>query len=110
MARKLKPFVITLDILMPRRDGWSVLQELKKDPELRAIPVFILSIMENRALGFSLGVSDYIVKPFDRQELLDDRRGHRRRAEVPPARRVEPGNAVAPGAHPDRLPVVDRQR
>jgi signal transduction histidine kinase len=70
LARQLKPFVITLDILMPRRDGWSVLREFKKDPELRAIPVFILSILENRALGFSLGVSDYIVKPFDRQDLL----------------------------------------
>ncbi|HAM35177.1 MAG TPA: hypothetical protein DCP85_04535 [Elusimicrobia bacterium] len=71
LARKLKPFVITLDILMPRRDGWSVLQELKNDPALRSIPVFILSILENRALGFSLGVSDYLVKPFDRQILLE---------------------------------------
>jgi signal transduction histidine kinase len=78
LARQLKPFVITLDILMPRRDGWSVLQELKKDPELRAIPVFILSILENRALGFSLGVSDYIVKPFDRQGLLEKLRSQER--------------------------------
>ncbi|MBI5238850.1 MAG: response regulator, partial [Elusimicrobia bacterium] len=78
LARQLKPFVITLDILMPRRDGWSVLQALKSDPELRAIPVFILSILENRALGFSLGVSDYIVKPFDRQTLLEKLRGQER--------------------------------
>jgi CheY-like chemotaxis protein/nitrogen-specific signal transduction histidine kinase len=78
LARQLHPFVITLDILMPRRDGWSVLQELKKDPQLRSIPVFILSIIENRALGFSLGVSDYIVKPFDRKDLLEKLRGQER--------------------------------
>ncbi|MBI5209807.1 MAG: response regulator [Elusimicrobia bacterium] len=78
LARKLKPFLITLDILMPHRDGWSVLQELKNDPGLRAIPVFILSIMENRALGFALGVSDYIVKPFDRKVLLEKLRAQER--------------------------------
>jgi signal transduction histidine kinase len=78
LARQLKPFVITLDILMPRRDGWSVLQELKNDPALGSIPVFILSIMENRALGFSLGVSDYIVKPFDRHVLLEKLRRQER--------------------------------
>ncbi|MBI2384465.1 MAG: response regulator [Elusimicrobia bacterium] len=71
LARKLKPFVITLDIMMPHRDGWSVLQSLKSDPELRSIPVIILSIMENRALGFSLGIADYIVKPFERRTLLE---------------------------------------
>ncbi|MBI5623542.1 MAG: response regulator [Elusimicrobia bacterium] len=70
LARRLTPAVITLDILMPRRDGWSVLRELKADPVLRLIPVFILSILENQALGFSLGVSDYLVKPFDRSTLL----------------------------------------
>ncbi|MEK7384641.1 MAG: response regulator [Elusimicrobiota bacterium] len=70
LARKLKPFVITLDIMMPHRDGWSVLQSLKSDPSLSAIPVIILSIMENKALGFSLGIADYIVKPFERRALL----------------------------------------
>ncbi|MBI5882060.1 MAG: response regulator [Elusimicrobia bacterium] len=70
LARRLMPEIITLDILMPRRDGWSVLRELKADPVLRPIPVFILSIIENQALGFSLGVSDYLVKPFDRAGLL----------------------------------------
>ncbi len=70
LARRLKPFVITLDVMMPHRDGWSVLRALKADPELRDIPVIIVSIMENRALGFSLGIADYIVKPFDRDVLL----------------------------------------
>ncbi len=75
LARKLKPFVITLDIMMPHRDGWSVLQALKSDPELRQIPVIILSIMENRALGFSLGIADYIVKPFERRALIEKLKG-----------------------------------
>ena len=70
LARQVKPHAITLDIMMPHMDGWSVLQILKNDPELRAIPVFIISIMENKALGFSLGATDYIVKPFDRKDLL----------------------------------------
>lgn len=70
LARQLRPHIITLDIMMPHMDGWSVLQLLKNDPDLRSIPVVIVSIMENKALGFSLGVTDYIVKPFDRQQLL----------------------------------------
>jgi DNA-binding response OmpR family regulator len=70
LARQVKPHAITLDIMMPHMDGWAVLQIIKNDPELRSIPVFIVSIMENKALGFSLGVTDYIVKPFDRKELL----------------------------------------
>ncbi len=71
MARELKPFAITLDIMMPHRDGWSVLQVLKNDPALRGIPVIMLSILDNKSLGYSLGVADYIVKPFERRELLE---------------------------------------
>ena len=71
LAKQLKPFAITLDVLMPHRDGWSVLQALKSDPETGSIPVIIVSIMENKALGFSLGVSDYILKPFDRKDLIE---------------------------------------
>ncbi len=70
LARQVHPHAITLDIMMPHMDGWSVLQTLKNDPDLRSIPVFIVSIMENKALGFSLGVTDYIVKPFEREDLL----------------------------------------
>ncbi|MFA6318025.1 MAG: response regulator, partial [Elusimicrobiota bacterium] len=80
LARQLKPAVVTLDILMPRRDGWSVLRELKADPALAAIPVFILSILDNRELGFSLGVSDCLVKPFDKPALLSKLRSQARLA------------------------------
>ena len=70
LARQLLPHVITLDIMMPHLDGWSVLQILKNDPALQSIPVVIISIMENKALGYSLGATDYIVKPFNRKDLL----------------------------------------
>ena len=71
LAHMLKPFAITLDIMMPEKDGWEVLKELKADPELADIPVLIMSIVSERALGFSLGVTDYLVKPVDRKVLID---------------------------------------
>ncbi|OGR82443.1 MAG: hypothetical protein A2902_03525 [Elusimicrobia bacterium RIFCSPLOWO2_01_FULL_64_13] len=74
LAKQFRPFAITLDILMPHRDGWSVIQSLKSDPDTRSIPVIIVSIMENRSLGYSLGVSDYLIKPFDRKTLLESLR------------------------------------
>jgi len=69
-AKELKPFVITLDIMLPKKDGWEVLQSLKTDPESGDIPVIIHSIIDNRELGFALGASDYLVKPVDKVTLL----------------------------------------
>jgi signal transduction histidine kinase len=71
MARKLKPCAVTLDVMMPHCDGWSVLQSFQNDAELRSIPVIILSIVENKGLGVSLGATDYIVKPFQKQDLVE---------------------------------------
>jgi len=69
-ARDLQPFAITLDILMPHKDGWEVLNDLKADPATRHIPVIVLSIIDNRELGFSLCAFDYLVKPFDKATIL----------------------------------------
>jgi CheY-like chemotaxis protein len=69
LARKLTPNVITLDVMMPRMDGWSVLENLKKDPDLRDIPVVMVTIVDNRNLGFTLGASDYLTKPLERERL-----------------------------------------
>ena len=69
-ARKAKPAVITLDIMMPGKDGWQVLQELKSTPETEDIPVIILSIVDEKQTGFSLGAADYLVKPVEKQVLL----------------------------------------
>lgn len=70
-ARQLKPFAITLDIMMPGRDGWTILRELKNDPETRDIPVIVCSILEEEQKGFSLGAADYLVKPILEDDLLN---------------------------------------
>lgn len=70
MAHEIKPSLITLDIMLPERDGWEVLQLLKANPELNHIPVVIISIVDNKELGFSLGAVDYFVKPVDWLKML----------------------------------------
>jgi CheY-like chemotaxis protein len=70
IAREVKPDVILLDVLMPRVSGWDALRSLKESPETRAIPVIIMSVVENRAYGLALGAVDYLVKPLGRSELL----------------------------------------
>lgn len=67
---ELQPFAVTLDILMPTKDGWQVLRELKECPETQDIPIIICSIVSNEGLGFSLGAADYLVKPIMEEELL----------------------------------------
>jgi PAS domain S-box-containing protein len=69
-ARELRPLAITLDILMPQKDGWQVLHELKADAATRDIPVIVLSIVDNKNLGYRLGAFDYLLKPFDREMIL----------------------------------------
>ncbi len=69
MARKLRPQVITLDAMMPGMDGWTVLTALKSDPALAEIPVIMLTIVDNKNLGYSLGAEDYLTKPIDRERL-----------------------------------------
>ncbi|HEX8948824.1 MAG TPA: response regulator [Dissulfurispiraceae bacterium] len=68
--RELKPFSVLLDVMLPGKDGWEILQEMKSDPEIKDIPVIISSVIDNRELGFALGASDYLVKPVDRLTLL----------------------------------------
>lgn len=70
-ARVHRPAAITLDIMMPQMDGWSVLVALKKDPELAEIPVVIVSISNDKALGFTLGAAGMLTKPVDRGELSE---------------------------------------
>jgi CheY-like chemotaxis protein len=68
-ARRERPDVITLDVLMPGLDGWGVLAALKNDPAIADIPVVILSIMDERTLGYSLGAAEYLTKPIERAQL-----------------------------------------
>lgn len=69
-AAEIKPFAITLDIMLPKKDGWQVLKALKANPDLQSIPVIIVSITEERQLGFGLGAVDHLVKPIDKTALL----------------------------------------
>ncbi len=70
MARDEQPQLITLDVIMPATDGWSVLAELKALPETESIPVVMVTIIEDKKLGFSLGASEYLTKPIDRARLV----------------------------------------
>jgi signal transduction histidine kinase/CheY-like chemotaxis protein len=69
-ARELCPHVILLDVLMPNKDGWAVIRELKSDPVVRDIPVIMCSIVGASRRGFSLGAADFLIKPVDEERLL----------------------------------------
>jgi len=69
LARELHPAVITLDVMMPGLDGWAVLTALKADPSVADIPVIMLTIVDNKNLGYALGAADYLTKPVDWDRL-----------------------------------------
>ena len=69
-ARTLRPFAITLDLLMAERSGWDVLRDLKRDPATMSIPVIVVSVVDSKELGYQLGAFDYLVKPFEREAIL----------------------------------------
>ena len=71
LAREHRPDAITLDIMMPQIDGWTVLHTLKGDPELSDIPVVLVTLNQDRSLGFELGAVAFLTKPVDREELID---------------------------------------
>jgi CheY-like chemotaxis protein len=71
LARQLRPDVITLDVLMPGMDGWTVLQQLKADAELAPIPVVMMSMLDETDLAQSLGAAASVSKPVGSQKLND---------------------------------------
>lgn len=70
-AKEYQPFLITLDVMLPKKDGWDVLSELKNSQDVAPIPVIIVSMVDNKDLGFSLGAVEYLMKPIDRTKLID---------------------------------------
>ncbi|HEY9423147.1 MAG TPA: ATP-binding protein, partial [Thermoanaerobaculia bacterium] len=70
LAGELCPDVITLDAMMPGMDGWAVLSHLKAAPELSDIPVVMLTMVDDKSLGYALGAADYLTKPIERQRLV----------------------------------------
>jgi CheY-like chemotaxis protein len=71
LVRELRPAAVTLDILMPDLDGWTVLAAIKGDPALSDTPVVLMSIIEQKNRGYALGAADYLVKPVDRAKLVE---------------------------------------
>ncbi|VCU69022.1 Autoinducer 2 sensor kinase/phosphatase LuxQ [Pigmentiphaga humi] len=69
--RRIEPAAILLDVMMPQVDGWAVLDALKKDSGLASIPVIIVSMLDDRPLGLSLGAAEFLTKPIDRKTLID---------------------------------------
>ena len=69
LAKELQPTAITLDIMMPDLDGWSVLAALRQNPELADIPVIMVSIVDEHRRGIALGAAGYLTKPIDREQL-----------------------------------------
>jgi signal transduction histidine kinase/CheY-like chemotaxis protein len=83
-AKELRPTAITLDVMMPDLDGWSVLAALRQDPELADIPVIMVTIVDEHRRGIALGAAGYLTKPIDRERL--HRLVTRFRAAAPPTR------------------------
>ena len=71
LVRELRPAAVTLDILMPDLDGWTVLAAIKGDPALSGTPVVLMSIVDQKNRGYALGAADYLVKPVDRAKLVE---------------------------------------
>jgi len=78
VARELKPDAITLDVLMPGMDGWAVLRALKEDSSTRGIPVIMVSMSDDTEISQTLGASDFLPKPIDRERLVTIIRKYRR--------------------------------
>jgi adenylate cyclase len=71
LVRELRPAAVTLDIMMPDLDGWTVLAAIKGDPALAGTPVVLMSIIDEKNRGYALGAADYLVKPVDRAKLVE---------------------------------------
>ncbi|MGO9480531.1 MAG: PAS domain S-box protein [Candidatus Kryptoniota bacterium] len=71
MIRQYKPVLVTLDLMMPNKDGWQILQELKSDPELKDTPVVIHTVVDNKALAVSLGAESYLIKPVEAERIIN---------------------------------------
>ena len=70
LAKEIHPCAITLDVMMPEIDGWSVLAALQADADFEDVPVVMVSMIDDKSTGYTLGATSYLTKPVDRDELL----------------------------------------
>ncbi len=69
-ARTILPMAIILDVMMPHKDGWAVLQEIKNDPVLKSIPVIMYTMVDERNFGLAIGATEYLIKPVNKEKIL----------------------------------------
>jgi PAS domain S-box-containing protein len=69
-VKRMHPGAVILDVLLPKVDGWAFLTQLKADPVTKDVPVIITSVVDQKGKGFALGAAHYLVKPFQKEELL----------------------------------------
>jgi len=101
MVDSLSPAVVVLDLMMPRRDGFSVLRELRSDGRIASLPVIVVTAifgLSERLYATELGAADYITKPFKLDELLA------RIVSLLPANTRPSGAVRQPGATPPKAP------
>lgn len=83
LASELRPDVITLDVMMPKLDGWTILNQLKLNEATADIPVVMVTMLQDREMGFSLGASDYLMKPVEADQLLAVLRKYHPQSDAP---------------------------
>src|SRR5690606_24893810 len=71
LARRIRPMVVLLDVMMPSQDGWEILNQLQGDPDLRQTPVVVCSVLRERELAEALGAAEFLPKPVSRLALLE---------------------------------------
>jgi signal transduction histidine kinase/CheY-like chemotaxis protein len=110
LAKQIRPLLITLDVVMPECDGWTLLDRLKSDPELARIPVIMVTVVDNEARGLHLGASNYLIKPVERDRLAVLVEKHRvarstttDATAIPLSAYVEDGQMVGPKAARTRV-------
>ena len=94
LARKHRPDVITLDVQMPGMDGWAVLKALKSDSVLREIAVIMMTNIDEKSIGYSLGAAEYMTKPIDRDRLIDVLKKFRDKSSTRPVLVVEDDGSI----------------
>jgi DNA-binding response OmpR family regulator len=71
VVQKLQPTAVTLDVMMPEVNGWQILHQLRANPATSNVPVIMLTVLEDRSAAHVLGADEYLVKPVDRDTLLN---------------------------------------
>lgn len=95
IAQEHRPDLITLDVMMPQKDGWQALTELKASPATATIPVVVISVLKDRQIGYEFGATDYLTKPVVRQDFINAIRGLLSVQGAAPSRRIKQLHRIA---------------